>query len=113
MDFYEFMRQVCQQVQEKAGEQYLITVENMGIGNEERNYALCARDRRSGGRSVRYLHMETVYADYQSGKTMEPYIEGFLHGIGIAERYWEERDKENEENRWERIKEYVYPFRYT
>lgn len=109
MDFYEFMRQVCQQVQEKAGEQYLITVENMGIGNEEGNYALCARDRRSGGRSVRYLHMEKVYTDYQSGKPMEPYIEGFLHGIGIAKRYWEGRDKEKEETRWEKIKEYVYP----
>ena len=43
MDFYQFMDDICAKLQERLGEQYVVTSENMRKGSGPEDYALSGK----------------------------------------------------------------------
>ena len=109
MNFYQFMDDICTQLQERLGEQYVVTSENMRKGSGPEDYALSVRSKTEERKSTVYFAVEKLYAEYQKGLTAKAVLDKHMEEIRGASRFLTEMGKDMRAFQWDNIKDCVYP----
>lgn len=109
MNFYQFMDDICAQLQERLGEQYVVTSENMRKGSGPEDYALSVRSKTEERKSTVYFAVEKLFAEYQKGLPAKEVLDKYMEEIRGASHFLTEMGKDMRSFRWDNIKDCVYP----
>lgn len=109
MNFYQFMDDICAQLQERLGEQYVVTSENMRKGSGPEDYALSVRSKTEERKSAVYFAVEKLYKEYQKGLPAKAVLDQYMEEIRGASHFLTEMGKDMRSFRWDNIKDCVYP----
>lgn len=109
MNFYQFMDDICAQLQERLGEQYVVMSENMRKGSGPEDYALSIRNKTEERKSTVYFAVEKLYKEYQKGLPAKEILDKYMEEIRGASHFLTEMGKDMRAFQWDNIKDCVYP----
>lgn len=109
MNFYQFMDDICAKLQERLGEQYVVTSENMRKGSGPEDYALSIRNKTEERKSTVYFAVEKLYKEYQKGLPAKEILDKYMEEIRGASHFLTEMGRDMRSFQWKTIKDCVYP----
>ena len=109
MNFYQFMDDICAQLQERLGEQYVVTEENMTKGSGPEDYAISVRNKTEERKATVYFAVEKLYADYQKGLPAKAVLDKYMEEIRGASHFLMKMGRDMRSFQWNSIKGCVYP----
>lgn len=109
MDFYQFMDDICAKLQERLGEQYVVTSENMRKGSGPEDYAMSVRSKTEERKATVYFAVEKLYTEYQKGLPAKAVLDKYMEEIRGASHFLTEMGRDMRSFQWKTIKDCVYP----
>ena len=109
MNFYQFMDDICAKLQERLGEQYVVTSENMRKGSGPEDYAMSVRSKTEERKATVYFAVEKLYTEYQKGLPAKAVLDKYMEEIRGASHFLTEMGRDMRSFQWKTIKDCVYP----
>lgn len=103
------MDDICAKLQERLGEQYVVTSENMRKGSGPEDYAMSVRSKTEERKATVYFAVEKLYTEYQKGLPAKAVLDKYMEEIRGASHFLTEMGRDMRSFQWKTIKDCVYP----